>query len=161
MIINAMKNKVSIVLAQKDDWQKIQELNNFVFLNDAPHDPDIDLNWPFSKKGVNYYKSLADGSYGACYLAKIDQLVVGYVALAEKDFGYRKNLALEIENIGVHPEFRSKGMGRLLVSQAKKHAMTKKLKRLYVAAYWQNKKAIKFYKENGFFELGLELEMLL
>ncbi|MFZ5437963.1 MAG: GNAT family N-acetyltransferase [Patescibacteria group bacterium] len=161
MIINSIKNNLSIVLAKENDWSKIQELNNFVFLNDAPHDSDIDLNWPFSKKGVTYYKKLAAGSYGVCYLAKIKELVVGYIALAEKDFGYRHSLYLEIENIGVHPEYRSKGIGQLLINQATKCAKVKKIKKLYVAAYWKNKKAISFYKRNGFSEIGLELERIL
>lgn len=147
-----------IVQAQADDWHKIQELNNFVFLNDAAHDDDIDLDWPFSKKGIKYYKDLASGSYGVCFLAKINNDVVGYVALAKKDFGYRKTIYLEIENIGVHPEFRSKGIGKLLINQSRNYAKRNKIKKLYVNAYWDNKKAVKFYKNNGFSEIGIELE---
>ena len=150
--------EVKIQKSTPEDWKTIQKLNNLVFENDKDHDDDLDLSWPFSGKGIEYYKKLASGKYGYCLLAFINKSSAGYIALALKDFGYRKSRYVEIENMGVVPKHRSKGIGKILIEEAVKWAKTKKATKLYVAAYWKNKKAINFYKKVGFSEMGLELE---
>jgi ribosomal protein S18 acetylase RimI-like enzyme len=80
------------------------------------------------------------------------------VALSEKDFGYRLSRYIEIENIGVSSRYRSKGIGKLLLQKTEEWVKKQKATKLYVSAYWNNGKAIRFYKENGFSEIGIELE---
>jgi len=147
--------------ASPNDWGVIQKLNNDVFQNDEKNDPDMDLNWPYSEKGIKYYKSLADGSYGHCLIAEENNQPIGYVALSKKDFGYRKSTYVEVENIGVSPEFRSKGVGKKLMDSASEWAKNQGADRLYVEAFWGNKQAVKYYKNNGFVEIGVELEKVL
>ncbi len=149
---------IKIETAEPKDWQIIQSLNNQVFIADKNHDDDLDMNWPFSKAGINYYKELCNGKYGHCFIANVDGKSVGYVALAPKDFGYRKSKYIEVENIGVNPEYRSQGIGRLLIAKAVKWAKEKNATKLYVSAYWQNKKALNFYIKNGFYKSGVELD---
>lgn len=150
--------EIKIKKALLDDWKTIQNLNNFVFLNDKSHDGDLDLNWPFSKEGIKYYKDLSSGKYGHCLIAYLGNNAVGYAAMAIKDFGYRKSKYVEIENMGVDPKHRSKGIGKKLLDCVTKWAKTKGASKLYVSAYWKNKKAIKFYKNNKFYEMGLEMD---
>jgi len=149
---------IKIRKAKSSEWSIIQKLNNFVFLNDKKNDDDLDMNWPFSKKGIRYYKGLANGKYGHCLIAYLGKIAVGYVALAKKDFGYRKSKYIEIENIGVDPKYRSHGIGTKLVNAAIEWAKTKGAMKLWVSAYPQNKKAIIFYKKNHFYETGVELD---
>lgn len=144
--------------AESKDWKVIQELNNQVFINDQAHDDDIDMNWPFSEVGIQYYKKLAEGKYGKCFIAYSNNQPVGYVALSIKDFGYRKSKYVEVENIGVDPVFRSQGIGKMLVEKATEWAKSIKATKLFVIAYWENTKAINFYKKNGFYESGLEMD---
>lgn len=150
--------KIKIEPAKASDWKLIQNMNNEVFLADKDHDDDLDLNWPFSKTGINYYKEITSGKYGKCFIAYADGKPAGYVALANKDFGYRQSKYIEIENIGVNPEYRSQGIGHLLVEKAGEWAKENGATKLYVSAYWQNKKAVAFYKKNGFYETGVELD---
>lgn len=150
--------EVKIRQAKTDDWKLIQDLNNYVFLADKVNDDDLDLNWPFSSKGIKYYKDLTSGKWGHCLIAFRGNEALGYVALAEKDFGYRKSKYIEIENIGVLPQYRSQGIGKGLIDAAIKWAREQNATKLYVSAYWGNKKAINFYKKNGFYETGLELD---
>lgn len=151
--------EVKIRPAKKNEWKLIQELNNYVFLADEDNDDDLNLEWPFSEKGVKYYKELASGKWGHCLIAFWGEKAVGYVALAVKDFyGYRKSKYIEVENIGVRPEYRSRGIGKELINEAIKWAKEQNASKLYVSAYWGNKKAINFYKKNGFYEIGLELD---
>lgn len=140
------------------DWKVIQKLNNFVFLNDKSNDDDLDLNWPFSKEGIKYYKELANGRYGHCLTAYTGKKAVGYVALVEKEFDYRKGKYIEIDNMGIDPKYRSRGIGKRLLEAATKLAKTQGATKLYVSAYWRNKRAIKFYKNNNFYEIDLGLE---
>ena len=150
--------RVNIRQSKDSEWKLIQKLNNFVFIADKDND-DLDLNWPFSDKGIKYYKDLASGKWGHCLIAFAGKEAVGYVALAEKDFyGYRKSKYIEIENIGVKTQYRSQGVGKKLMDAAIKWAKKVKASKLYVSAYWGNKKAINFYKKNGFYEIGLELD---
>lgn len=151
--------EVKIRQAKSDEWKLIQKLNNYVFLADKDNDDDLDLNWPFSDKGIKYYKDLASGKWGHCLVAFAGKEAVGYVALAVKDFyGYRKSKYIEIENIGVIPEYRSQGVGNKLINAATKWAREQNATKLYVSAYWGNKKAINFYLKNGFYEIGLEMD---
>ena len=144
--------------AKKNEWKLIQKLNNYVFLADKDNDDDLNLDWPFSKRGVKYYKNLANGKYGHCLIAYLGGKAVGYIALAKKNFGYRKSRYVEVENIGVRPEYRSQGIGKKLINEATKWAKKQNASKLYISAYWGNKKAINFYKKNGFYEIGLELD---
>ena len=149
---------IQIRTAKSGDWKLIQRMNNQVFINDKKNDDDLDLNWPFSEKGIEYYKKLVNGKYGKCYTAYFGKKATGYIALAVKDFGYRKSKYIEIENIGVDPEHRSRGIGGQLMNAAAKWAKEQKATKLFVSAYWNNKRAINFYKQNGFYESGMELD---
>jgi len=152
---------IKIRQAKSGDWELLQQLNNEVFQNDKDNDPDMDLNWPYTDYGINYYKKLANGTYGYCLIAEVDKMAVGYIALAKKDFGYRKSKYVEVENIGVSPEYRSQGIGEKLMNKASFWAKEQGAHRLYVEAFWGNNKAIKYYKKNGFVEIGIELEKVL
>ncbi|MDY0097394.1 MAG: GNAT family N-acetyltransferase [Candidatus Dojkabacteria bacterium] len=145
--------------SQAKDWKVIQLLNNEVFIHDEEFDKDIDLNWPFSDAGTEYYKELAGGTYGKCYVAEEDGKAVGYIALGFKDWGYRTGKHVELENMGVLPEYRSKGIGRLLVDKAKEWARSVNATKLYVSAYWGNTGARNFYEREGFepIDQGLEI----
>lgn len=149
---------IKIRKAESEDWKTIQKLNNQVFLADKDHDDDLDMDWPFSKEGIEHYKKLANGKHGHCLIAYLGKDAVGHIALAEKDFGYRKSKYFEIEEIGVDPECRSQGIGTKLMNAAAQFAKTKGATKLYVSAYWKNKKAINFYKKNRFYETGVELD---
>jgi len=152
---------IKIRKANSNDWKTIQSLNNEVFQNDKNNDSDLDLNWPYSNKGIKYYKSLSDGTYGNCLVAEINGQAVGYVALVIKDFGWRKSKYIEIENIGVSPDFRSKGIGEKLMKASEEWAKGQGAARLYVEAFWENKRAIKYYKNNGFVEICVGLEKVI
>ena len=149
---------VKIRKAISSDWKILQKLNNQVFLADKNSDDDLDMNWPFSNNGISYYKEVASGKYGHCLVAFLGKEAVGYVALAKKDIGYRKSKYFEIENMGVDPKYRSQGIGTKLINAAGELAKTKGATKLWVSAYWKNKKAINFYKKNHFYEMGVELD---
>lgn len=149
---------VKIRQANKDDWKIIQELNNQVFLNDKNNDDDLNLNWPYSPKGIKYYKDIAGSKWAKCLIAFFGNKPVGYIALAPKNWSYRKSKYVEIENMGVDREYRSQGIGKQLIEKAVKWAKKQKATKMYVSVYWKNKRAIDFYEKNGFYEIEVGLD---
>lgn len=152
-------NKIIIKEAISNDWKVLQKLNNDVYQSDSVFDLDLDLNRPFSEGGVAYIKKLASGDYGKCYIAFVEGKPAGYIAMSKLKFDHRKSMYVEVENMGVAPEYRSQGIGKLLIDKAKKWAIKSGINKLFVVAYFKNERAIKFYKKEGFEEIGLELEM--
>lgn len=151
---------VNIEPANFKDWKIIQKLNNQVYQSDSKFDTDLDLSRPFSEGGESYFKKLANGEYGKCMIAYLNSMPVGYIAMSELKFDHRKSKYVEVENMGVSPEYRSMGIGHLLIEEAKKWAKSKSISKLFVVAYSKNEKAVKFYKREGFGDVGLEMEMM-
>lgn len=141
------------------DWEAIQELNNQVYLHDEDHDEDLDMERPFSEGGILYYKQLANGKYGHCFIAEIEGKAVGYIVLALKDIEYRTGKHVEIENMGVDSKHRSMGIGGELIKKGREWAESIDATKLYVSAYWENKSAINFYKKEGFSQIDIGLEL--
>lgn len=87
--------------------------------------------------------------------------MVGYIAASPKPFSYRKSTYLEVDNMGVIPEYRSQGIGGMLMEECKKWAKQNGYQKLFVNSYSENKKAISFYKNCGFnlIDVGLETKI--
>ncbi|OGM13037.1 hypothetical protein A3A76_01895 [Candidatus Woesebacteria bacterium RIFCSPLOWO2_01_FULL_39_23] len=149
---------IIIKSAKSKDWKIIQRLNDQVILNDLENDDDIDLNWSASEEGIKSYQEIVGGDNRKCYIAYLNNEPIGFVALSIKDFGYRKSKYIEIEKMGVDQEFRSKGIGKMLMDESIRWAKEQKATKLYVSAYWGNKRARDFYKKNGFYESGVEMD---
>ncbi len=72
-------------------------------------------------------------------------LIAGYINDEETKIGYISLLAVE-------PEFQNKGFARLLIAAFIEAAKGKKIKRVFLFTHNSNKKAIGFYRKNGFIE---------
>lgn len=149
---------LNIRFARKDEIADLQDLNNEVFIDNQKYDPDLVMNWAESGLGKKYFSNLLNNINACCLIAEMDGKKVGYIAAAEKKMDYLKTKYLEIENMGVIPSYRSKGIGSLLMQNCINWAKKKGFKKVYVSSYFENEKAVKFYKNNGFseFEVGLE-----
>lgn len=149
---------ITIVQAQMDEWSLLQDLNNEVFIDNTTYDPDLVLDWAHSELGAKYFKELVHNHIGLCLLAKDDGKAVGYIAASPKHIDYRKSRYLEIENMGVTPAYRSKGIGRQLIQTCKDWAKAQGFQKLFVNTYIMNTKAFDFYKKNGFEVIDISLE---
>lgn len=61
---------------------------------------------------------------------------------------------LEMDNVVVLPEYRSKGIGKLLCDWCEVKAKENDCKVLMLDAYLENEKAHRFYEREGFFKRG-------
>jgi len=101
---------------------------------------------------VKFFREELRHNTFAMYLtAKVDKIIVGYVGY------WFKNHVKEIHivNLAVKSSYRRKGIGTYLIEEI--IAMAQNLKADYVTleVRFTNKKAIKLYKELGFYEAGL------
>lgn len=90
------------------------------------------------------------------YFLYWDGRLAGYLklneALAQTDL--HDEQSLEIERIYVSKEFQGEGLGRYLMDQAISIAIQRKKKYVWLGVWEKNEKALRFYKRNGFYQIG-------
>ncbi len=150
---------INIRQARKDEVQKLQFLDDEVFIHDYEFDPDLNMNWAKSEIGKTYFSNLLNNPESYCLIANDNDKAIGYLVASPKNISYRKSRCAEIQNMGVSPDYRSKGIGSMLIQRCLGWARTKGYRKVYVNAYFGNKQAIKFYKKYGFSEIDLGLEV--
>lgn len=148
----------TIRIINKSEVKVLQDLNNEVFIDNQKYDSDLDMSWPQSNKGKEFFTKLLNNPQACCFLAEDNGRNIGYIVAAPKIVTYRKSRCLEIENMGVLPEYRSKGIGTMLMEECLKWAKSHGFQKTYVNSYFENKMAVEFYKKNGFSEIDISLE---
>lgn len=147
--------------ARKDDLKAVQDLNYQLFVHDKKFPNQLlNMHWTFGKVGTEYFKNKINGKWGVCFVAVIDDEIVGYlVGGIIKTYPYRtvKKMS-ELENMLVKKGFRGQRIGERLCDEFKKWSKAHGAKRIKVSAAAGNSRAIKFYKRVGFFPYAAELE---
>lgn len=144
--------------AKKNEWKVLQLLNNEVFLDNTKYDTDLILDWATSDRGKKYFEKILSDKKALVLIAQEKNKPVGYLVARLKMISYRKSKCLEIENMGVSPKFRSKGIGSRLINECVSWAKKHSYKKVFVNSYFKNTGAISFYKRNGFNEIDISLE---
>ncbi len=149
---------MTIRVARKDEVRVLQDLNDDVFVDNHKYDPDLKKDWAQSEAGREYFTGALNNPEAVCLVAEENGKQVGYLVAAPKNFGYRLSKYIEIENMGVSPDFRSKGIGVQLVDKCLELAKKKGYQKVYVNAYFENTKAIAFYEKCGLKKIDVSLE---
>lgn len=153
--------RVLIRKAVKKDWRIIQRLNNEVFEDNKEYDKFLMKDYALSKTGVEYFKKITSDPSFYCIIAGVEGKPVGYLVATKKIIPYRAVKTIELDNMGVSPSFRSKGIGTQLVKALKRWAKKHSFDTVYVNSYINNVKAIDFYKRSGFSPIDISLEVTL
>ena len=100
-------------------------------------------------------KELADKNSMFFFLLS-DEKPAGYLKVNEAPSQTDVNdpASLEIERIYVSGGFQGEGLGRYLMEQAIRMAVERKKKYVWLGVWEKNEKAIRFYKRNGFYQIG-------
>lgn len=152
---------ITIRPATKNEVKTLQDLNNEVFIDNQKYDEDLDMDWAQSEKGKEYFTKLLNNVESICLIAEDGDMKIGYLVAAPKIVSYRKSKYIEIENVGVIPAYRSKGIGTQLMQECLKIAKSRGFQKAFVIAYFNNTKAVKFYKRKDFAEIDVSLERIL
>ena len=95
------KSAMKIRKATEADIESIAAVYQACFPNELNHDLWIRASLSSYPKGVYYVVS-------------IDDRICGYILWCVKN-GFRDKTIVELEQIGIHPEFSGKGLGRKLI----------------------------------------------
>lgn len=147
---------------RQDEWTKLQDLNHEVFVDNVKYDPDLVHDWAYTEAGKKYYQNLVVDPKSICFVAEDDDgQLIGYLAASAKSISYRKSRYLEIDNMGVIPQHRSRGIGKMLMDDCKKWAKENSYQKLFVISYGKNEGAVHFYRKCGFeiIDVGLEISV--
>lgn len=150
---------ITIRFVRPTEVSTLQDLNQEVFTDNAKYDPDIILDWAYSEVGRKYFEDLVQDPASICFVAETENgELVGYIAASPKSFSYRKSKYIEVDNMGVLPEYRSQGVGKMLMEFCLAEAKNRGYQRAFVDCYFKNEKALAFYKKNGYHEMATSLE---
>ncbi|HET7099278.1 MAG TPA: GNAT family N-acetyltransferase [Patescibacteria group bacterium] len=149
---------VNIRPVRKDEVQKFQDLNDEIFIDNSKYDPDLKIDWAQSSFGRDYFTEALNNPESICFLAEENDNAIGYIFAAPKLNNSRLSKYIEIENMGVSPDYRSKGIGHQLIEKVLEDAKKKGFQRICVNSYSDNIKAIDFYEKNGFKKIDVSLE---
>ena len=152
---------ITIRTCRADEVEILQLLNDEVFIDNAKYDTDLDLTWAKGEKGKKYFMELLSNKQAFAIIAENESKSIGYLAASQKHIDYRNSKYLEIENMGVVPEYRSQGVGKMLMEECFKWAKEQGYKKVFVNTYIANEKALQFYKNNGFDVIDISLEKTL
>lgn len=155
---NGIKKTISLQMCTMDDVDKLRELSirtyyeTFAKMN-TPENMEKYLNRAFDR--AKLCKDLDDRNSLFLFLYS-DKKLAGYLKLNEapSQTDINDTDSLEIERIYVSREFQGEGLGRYLMKQAVSIATERKKKYAWLGVWEKNEKAIRFYKRNGFYEIG-------
>lgn len=139
-----MKDKVVIRSCKLEDIKECVKLSKIPELRcpDGDYPPKVLL------------KSIIKG--GQIFLvAEINGKIVGY-RMGEKLQGYLGIAHL----IVVKKEYQDKGIGRMLLKAFEKECKKRGIRWLITYAYANNKKTLKFFKKNGYYQGSLTYEFV-
>jgi ribosomal protein S18 acetylase RimI-like enzyme len=93
------------------------------------------------------------------YVLVVNGNTIGYLKLnfGEAQTELKNNTSLEIERIYVLQEFHGQNMGQLLYNKALEIATKYSIKEIWLGVWEKNKRAISFYKKNGFIEFDTHI----
>lgn len=111
------------------------------------------LNFDLCFQGFDEEVSNLPGKYaspeGRLLLARIDNKIGGCIALRKLESGI-----CEMKRLYVRPEFRGRGIGKILCDKLLEQAKSKGYKKMRLdTIYHQMQSAIKLYKSYGFHEI--------
>ena len=93
------------------------------------------------------------------YVLSFNEKIIGYLKLnfGEAQTELKNNTSLEIERIYVLKEFHGQNMGQLLYNNVLEIATKHSIKEIWLGVWEKNKRAISFYKKNGFIEFDTHI----
>ena len=152
---------ITIRQATIEDWGKLRELNQKIFVNNPSFDKDLIVDFALTPQGENFFKEGITRQDGCCLIAEENDHMIGYTNGGAKEIPYRKSKYFEIDNLGIIPELKGKGLGKQLLEAITSWAKDHDYQKIYVNCYAMNKEAIDFYRKNGYENIDICLEKAL
>lgn len=153
-----MQKSLKIRKAESAEIKQLQVLNDLIMIDNPKFDSDLMPDWGKSEQGRRYFQELLNNKSAICFVAEEQGALVGYVAARPKDFGHRLSKYVELENLGVIPEYQNQGIGKKLYGAFVTWAKKQGFEKVYLASYFANSKARGFYENIGFNPIDIAYE---
>ena len=144
---------VNIRRAKAEDLARIEDLYRELEEDAVLYQPE---HFVFSPKGTRteQVKEIMDSDTQAMYVAEADGDVIGFAHLilikAKKVPCLKSETSLYLQDLVVTAEYRSKGIGTLLMEEAKKYGKENGADFFRTQVFPQNTDGMRFYERNGF-----------
>ena len=154
--------EIIIYEAKIKEIPDLVDLNSYLFyLSKKKFDPSMNPEWQEGRDVVNYFSSRVEKENAIVFIAEHKGELIGYVAGCLKNPAKYRNQfkQAELENLMVLQKYHGKGIGKQLwdkfLDWSKKH----KTENIVVSVYAKNTDGTEFYKNLGFKEYDLNLEL--
>jgi ribosomal protein S18 acetylase RimI-like enzyme len=138
------RTKIEIRPSRKEDFKQLVQLDNLIWNNSNTPQP---LNWESAEQYGQYCPE------GSQFIAVTEHIVAGYIGFKPPTNLMSNKHVMEI-NIGVHPDFQGKGIGKQLLHFVSNWAKGSNIRKISLRVLSSNEQAISFYEANGFQEQG-------
>lgn len=146
--------QIRIKAVQLADVEMLQEIGKLTFAETFVEDCDpLDMEKYFEEKhNINILISELRNPESQFFFAEIEGKVIAYLKINWGNAQTESKLknALEVERLYVLSDFQRMKIGQQLMNKALEVATEGDYKWLWLGVWEHNKKAIRFYKKNGF-----------
>lgn len=149
----------NFIHAKPTDWEMLRDLNFKIYGNNPKFDPYLIPDFVYTEPSKKFFDDAISSEGGCCLLLWDDGELVGYTNGGPINVPYRKGKCFEVDNLGVIPDKKGRGYGKLLLNEISKWAKEQGYERLYLSCYSKNTEALGFYRKQGFEDLDIGLEM--
>lgn len=149
---------ITIREATLEDISTLLQINLSSFEANATYDPHIDMNWVHSDHARKHFTEAVTKEDRFSLIGEAGGVSIGYIILEPKNINYRTAKTVELSNMAVLPDYRSSGVGALLMQSAKEWVKEHGYQTIMVNAYITNDRAVAFYKKHGFAPIDISLE---
>jgi len=152
---------VTIRKATTEDLSRLEELYRELEEDAVLYQPE---HFVFSPKGTRteQVKEFLDSDTQTMLVAEKDGEVIGFAHLvlikAKKVPCLKSETSLYLQDLVVTSEFRSQGIGTILMNEAKKYGKEKGADFFRTQVFPQNTDGLRFYERNGFSEKMITIE---
>jgi ribosomal protein S18 acetylase RimI-like enzyme len=160
-----MAKQIIVRKAKISDVKTLQALNIRLFEHEYElFDKTLRVEWAKSSRLKDYLTKNIRNADCCILVALSEDEIIGFIRgwkLSMKTTWRTEHSRAEIVNLYVQDEFRSQKIGARLIKGFLTWAKKKKIEAVIVDPYVGNKRAIDFYRRNGFKDYTLRLEAIL
>ncbi len=148
-------NEIKIRKASPDDLKQLLEFEQELIKTERPFDSTL------RPDPINYYdlKAMLSASHVQLVVGEIDDRIIasGYARIEKSKLFLKHDSHAYLGFMYVSPEYRGRGINKLIMDELKKWVTSKNLTELHLDVYYDNASAIKAYEKFGFKKYMVEM----
>jgi len=160
-IIKKMEKTFTIRRAKIEDLDEILRLNFELFKKEnKEYDPGLNLDWTYGP-GKKIFSDSVKSDDNFVAVAVNNNKIVGYLRGSLFRLSWKNGCGAELDSMFVEEKYRNQGIGKQLGLEFIEWCKQKKIDYIAVRASEKNKAGMDFYKQIGFKDYDIVLEMKL